>query len=139
MIFGELLTIFGQFWFPYSGRKAHVLHAKWPAIGFGTMQLLVDTRERKAKHNHIKNALHQVTRQAALGPRKKMQSIITGSSTRPVHVYTPNCFQGRHAALDVTVVSPLKSTLNQFTNQEDVYEKAGVYVIVHTQDQRSQC
>ena len=49
--------------------------------------------------------------QAALGPRKEEQSIIPGSSCRPADVYIPNWSEGKDAALDVTVVSSLQSTL----------------------------
>ena len=49
--------------------------------------------------------------QAALGPRKEEQAIIPGSSCRPADVYIPNWSEGKDAALDVTVVSPLQSSL----------------------------
>ena len=51
---------------------------------------------------------------AALSPRREVPSLIPGSLSRPADVYLPHWSQGRPAALDVTVISPLQhQTLSQ--------------------------
>ena len=45
---------------------------------------------------------------AALAPRKKVPSLIAGVSSHPADLYLPCWKNGKPAALDVTVISPLQ-------------------------------
>ena len=67
--------------------------------------------ERIARHNQLRDALFQTACQAALGPRKEEQALLPGLGNKPADVYIPNWIEGKDAALDVTVVSPLQATL----------------------------
>ena len=49
--------------------------------------------------------------QAALSPAKEERLLIPGVECRPADVYLPSWANGRDAALDVTVVSPLQQAL----------------------------
>ena len=67
--------------------------------------------ERIARHNQLRDVLHQTATQAALGPAREERALLPGSESRPADVLIPNWVGGRDAALDVTVVSPLQQAL----------------------------
>ena len=74
--------------------------------------------ERISRHNFLRDALFQCASQAALGPTKEQRALIPGESSRPADVYIPNWVEGRDAALDVTVVSPLQQALVERAAEE---------------------
>ena len=60
------------------------------------------------QHNAIRDVLFSAAQSAALAPRKEVPLLIPGLSSRPANVFLPIWKQGRPAALDVTVISPLQ-------------------------------
>ena len=67
--------------------------------------------ERISRHNLLRDCLFQSASQAALAPAKEERSLIPGKNSRPADIYLPSWANGRGAALDVTVTSPLQSAL----------------------------
>ena len=64
--------------------------------------------ERIARHNHLRDAVFETAASAGLGPVKEGRFLLPGCDRRPADVLLPNWAQGRDAALDVTVVTPLQ-------------------------------
>ena len=67
--------------------------------------------ERIAKHNHLRNAIHEAAAQAALAPQKEPPGLLPGSDDRPADVLLPFWSQGTDTALDICVVNPLQGAL----------------------------
>ena len=66
-----------------------------------------------AHHNSLRDVIFATAQAAALGPRREAPCLVPNSSSRPADVLLPSWSQGRSAALDVSVISPLqKLTLN---------------------------
>ena len=69
--------------------------------------------DRIARHNSLRDVIFVTAQAAALGPRREAPCLVPNSSSRPADVLLPSWSQGRSAALDVSVISPLqKLTLN---------------------------
>ena len=67
--------------------------------------------ERIAKHNHVRDALHQSGMQAHLGAQKEPDGLLPGSDDRPADILLPLWTNGKDTALDVTVVNPMRADL----------------------------
>ena len=66
-----------------------------------------------ARHNSLRDVIFVAAQAATLGPRREAPCIVLNSHPRAVDVLLPSWIQGRSAALDVSVISPLqKLTLN---------------------------
>ena len=69
--------------------------------------------DRIARHNSLRDVIFVIAQAATLGPRREAPCLVPNSSSRPADVLLPSWSQGRSAALDVSVISPLqKLTLN---------------------------
>ena len=76
--------------------------------------------ERIARHNHLRDAVFDTAVAAGLGPVKEGTFLLPGCDRRPADVLLPNWAQGRDAALDVTVVTPLQQEIeNKLWNRFD--------------------
>ena len=64
--------------------------------------------ERIARHNLLRDALHQTAAAAGLAPTREGRALIPGTMMRPADVFIPHWDGGRDAALDVTVTHPLQ-------------------------------
>ena len=64
--------------------------------------------ERIARHNALRDALHDTAAAAGLGPQKEGRALLPGNDRRPADILLPVWAGGRDAALDVTVVHPLQ-------------------------------
>ena len=63
-------------------------------------------------HDPITIEMHYHTAvSASLAPLKEERALLPGTDGRPADVLLPNFAGGRHAALDVTVVSSLQAQL----------------------------
>ena len=71
----------------------------------------VSEGERIFRHNVIRDALHMTATQASLSPAKEQSALLPGSAEKPADIYIPGWANGRDAALDVSVVSPLQQQL----------------------------
>ena len=67
--------------------------------------------ERIARHNHLRDAIFDTAAAAGLGPVKEGRFLLPGCYRRPADVLLHNWAQGRDAALDVTVVTPIRQDL----------------------------
>ena len=67
--------------------------------------------ERIARHNSLRDALHNTAVKAALGPTKEGQYLLPGEGGKPADVFIPRHAGGKDCALDVTVVNPLQEAL----------------------------
>ena len=67
--------------------------------------------ERIARHNHLSDAIFDTAAAAGLGPVKEGRFLLPGCDRRPADVLLHNWAQGRDAALDVTVVTPMRQDL----------------------------
>ena len=67
--------------------------------------------ERIARHNSLRDALHNTAVKAALGPTKEGQYLLPGEGGKPADVFIPRHAGGKDCALDVTVVNPLQGAL----------------------------
>ena len=56
----------------------------------------------------IRDVVFSSTQPAALCPRKEVPSLIPSSMSRPADVYLPSWTNGKPAALDVSVISPMQ-------------------------------
>jgi hypothetical protein len=65
--------------------------------------------ERIARHDHLRDVLFQAAQTAALAPVRERRDLFPYDNERPADVYIPMWTQGRDAALDVTVISPLQA------------------------------
>jgi hypothetical protein len=66
--------------------------------------------ERIARPDRLRDVLFQATQTAALAPGTERRDLFPYDSDRPAEVYIPMWAEGRDAALDVTVTSPLQVT-----------------------------
>ena len=67
--------------------------------------------ERIARHNLLRDAMHQTAAAAALGPVKEGRYLLPGRDARPADLLIPRWEGGKDTALDVTVVSALQSAM----------------------------
>ena len=67
--------------------------------------------ERIARHNLLRDALHQTAAAAALGPVKEGRFLLPGRDARPADLLIPRWEGGKDSALDVTVVSALQGAM----------------------------
>ena len=74
--------------------------------------------ERIYRHNSLRDCVHSTAKTAALSPAKEEASLLPGSADKPADVFLPGWANGRHAALDVTVVSPLQVQLRKKAAEE---------------------
>ena len=65
--------------------------------------------ERIARHNALKDAIHDTAAPAGLAPRKEGRALLPGTNQKPADIFIPGWAGGRDAALDVMVTHPLKS------------------------------
>ena len=64
--------------------------------------------DRISRHNAIRDVIFSAAQSAALAPTKEAPSLMPNSSMRPADILLPTWHQGRPAALDVHVISPLQ-------------------------------
>ena len=64
--------------------------------------------ERIARHNNLRDLLHQTAVSAALAPTKEGRFLLPDTERRPADIFIPHWTAGRDTALDVTVVNPLQ-------------------------------
>ena len=64
--------------------------------------------ERIARHNALRDALHDTAAAAGLAPQKEGRALLPGNNQRPADIFIPRWAGGRDAALDVTVTHPLQ-------------------------------
>ena len=69
-------------------------------------------------HNCLRDAVHTSAKQAGLNPAKEESSLLPGSDEKPADVFLPSWAQGRDAAIDVSVVSPLQRQLVKKAGEE---------------------
>ena len=63
--------------------------------------------DRIARHNSLRDVIF-AAQAAALGPRREAPSLVPNSSSHPADILLPSWSQGRSAALDVSIISPLQ-------------------------------
>ena len=64
--------------------------------------------DRISRHNAVRDVIYAAAQSAVLAPTKEASSLIPGSSSRPADILLPTWSQGRPAALDVHIISPLQ-------------------------------
>ena len=64
-----------------------------------------------ARHNAVRDFLYNIAKLAGLSPKLEPSRLLTDSSHRPGDIYVPNWSTGKPLALDVTIASPLQSSL----------------------------
>ena len=64
--------------------------------------------DRISRHNSIRDMLFATAQSAALAPSKETPGLVPNSLLRPADILLPNWTQGRPAALDIHVISPLQ-------------------------------
>ena len=64
--------------------------------------------ERIDRHNQLCDAVYHTAVSALLGPRREDRAILPGADNRPADVLLPNWSGGKDAAIDITVVNPLR-------------------------------
>ena len=86
--------------------RSRIIHSTEPGPG--------PCREHNnTMENSLRDVIFATAQAAALGPRREAPCLVPNSSSRPADVLLPSWSQGRSAALDVSVISPLqKLTLN---------------------------
>ena len=62
---------------------------------------------RISRHNAIRDVIFNAAQSAALAPTREAPGLVPSSLSRPADVLLPNWSQGRPAALDVHVISPM--------------------------------
>ena len=77
------------------------------ALGCGSLG------ERIARHNLLRDALHQTASSAALAPVKEGRFLLPGRDARPADLLIPRWEGGKDTCLDVTVISPLQQAMVQ--------------------------
>ena len=65
--------------------------------------------ERIARHNHLRDILHDTAVAAALAPTKEGRFLLPGQEGKPADILIPHWTGGKDTALDVTVINPLQS------------------------------
>ena len=66
--------------------------------------------ERIFRHDRLRDAIYDAASSAALAPKREAPHLFPDSTDRPGDVFIPSWRNGRGAALDVTVTSPLQVT-----------------------------
>ncbi len=83
--------------------------------------------DRISRHNAIRDVVFNTAQSAALGPSKETPGLVPDSASRPADVLLPNLTNGRPAALDVHVISPLQSlTLSEAARTQGHALQVGV-------------
>ena len=77
--------------------------------------------ERIARHNALRDALHDTAAATGLAPQKEGRALLPGNDRRPADILLPNWAGGRDAALDVTVVHPLQDAIRARAAAEPGY------------------
>uniref|UniRef100_A0A1X7VC05 Uncharacterized protein n=1 Tax=Amphimedon queenslandica TaxID=400682 RepID=A0A1X7VC05_AMPQE len=93
--------------------------------------------DRILRHNAIRDVIFTAAQSAALSPRREAPSLVPDSLSRPADVFLPHWIQGRPAALDVTVISPLQSqTLSQAASTQGAALRVAEHRkrVVHLED-----
>ena len=67
--------------------------------------------ERISRHNALRDALYETAVAAGLGPTKEGRFLLPGNDRRPADILVPHWSSGKDAAMDVTVVMPLKQAI----------------------------
>ena len=75
-------------------------------------------KERIARHNHVRDALHQAAVQARLDPTKEPDGLLPGSDDRPADFLIPYWSGGRDTAVDFTAVNPLQAALVRKSSED---------------------
>ena len=70
----------------------------------------VRSRDRIARHDLLRDLIYEAASSASLAPVKEEQHLLPGSQARPGDVLIRRWCDGKDAALDVTVTSPLASS-----------------------------
>ena len=70
----------------------------------------VRSRDRIARHDLLRDLIYETASSASLAPVKEEQHLLPGSQARPGDVLIRRWCDGKDAALDVTVTSPLASS-----------------------------
>ncbi len=79
------------------------------------------------RDNAIRDVVFNAAQSAALGPSKETPGLVSDSASRPADVLLPNWTNGRPAALDVHVISPLQSlTLSEAARTQGHALQVGV-------------
>ena len=78
------------------------------------------TNDRIARHNTLRDVLFEAASTADLGPKKEERHLLPGTIARPGDVTIRRWSNGRDAAIDVTVTSPLAAS-----NVESAAAEAG--------------
>ena len=78
------------------------------------------TNDRIARHNTLRDVLFEAASSADLGPKKEERHLLPGTIARPGDVTIRRWSNGRDAAIDVTVTSPLAAS-----NVESAAAEAG--------------
>ena len=104
---------------PACGRQSDVLGDHGMVCGTGG--------ERIARHNALRDALHDTAAAAGLAPTKEGRALLPGNDRRPADVFIPGWAGGRAAALDVTVVHPLQDATRARAAVEPGYALSYAY------------
>lgn len=64
--------------------------------------------ERIARHDRLRDAICEAASSAALAPQRERRDLFPNSTERPADIFLKSWVQGKDAALDVTVISPLQ-------------------------------
>ena len=104
---------------PACGRYSDVLGDHGMVCGTGG--------ERIARHNALRDALHDTAAAAGLAPQKEGRALLPGNDRRPADILLPGWAGGRDAALDVTVVHPLQDATRARAAAEPGYALSYAY------------
>ena len=67
--------------------------------------------DRIARHDRLRDAIHDKSASASLAPRKEQKDLIPGSRSKPGDIFIPSWKSGKPAAFDVTVTSSLQASV----------------------------
>ena len=70
----------------------------------------VRSRDRIARHDLLRDVIYEAASSASLAPVKEERHLLPGTAARPGDVFIRRWSDGKDAALDVTVTSPLASS-----------------------------
>ncbi|XP_064394938.1 uncharacterized protein LOC135342184 [Halichondria panicea] len=83
--------------------------------------------DRISRHNAVRDVVFKAAQSAALGPSRETTGLVPDSASRPADALLPNWINGRPAALDVHVISPLQSlTLSEAARTQGHALQVGV-------------
>ena len=80
-----------------------------------------------ARHNALRDALHDTAAAAGLAPTKEGRALLPGNDRRPADVFLPGWAGGRDATIDVTVVHPLQDATRARAAVEPGYALSYAY------------